>query len=148
MQRLKVASLKQAREVFAVPGKVDSLTSQGTNHLLKQGARLVTSVEDILEELRLELSLVAATEAGENRVPSTIAGAGPAVVQHRRAAACDLTDEEQRLLAQLQPKEPVDVDALAAQAGLPASTCAAVLLGLELKHLVKQLPGKRFITKT
>ena len=46
-------ALEQGREVFAVPGPVDSVTSQGTHGLLKQGARLVTSVEDIMDELRL-----------------------------------------------------------------------------------------------
>lgn len=51
--RLKRFSREQGREVFAVPGPMTAVTSQGTHHLLKQGARLVTCVEDILEELRL-----------------------------------------------------------------------------------------------
>ena len=48
-------ALEQGREVFAIPGKVDSATSFGTNQLIKQGAKLVDSIEDILEELNLKL---------------------------------------------------------------------------------------------
>ncbi|MBI3324067.1 MAG: DNA-protecting protein DprA [Candidatus Omnitrophica bacterium] len=125
-------ALEQGREVFAVPGKADSLTSEGTHQLLKQGARLVTSVEDVLEELRL--------------VPLT---AGPGT-SHAHADGAQghgprLSDEERDLLAQLSPDEPLDLDTLAVKAALPAATCAAVLLGLELKRLAKQLPGKRFV---
>ncbi len=57
-------ALEQGREVFAVPGPMTSVTSEGTHRLLKQGARLVTSVEDVLDELRLRPQAVGASEAG------------------------------------------------------------------------------------
>ena len=126
-------ALEQGREVFAVPGKVDSLTSQGTNQLLKQGAKLVTSIEDILEELRLEP--IAAAHDVHAASPGT----------HRSVSAHGITDEERQILEQLDGSEPCDVDTVAEKTGLAASSCAATLLGLELKRLVKQLPGKRFV---
>jgi len=126
-------ALEQGREVFAVPGKVDSVTSQGTHQLLKQGARLVTSVEDILEELRLE------------PVPVNTPDRDAVSTTGRAAATGNLTDPERALLEALKPDESSDVDSLAVKTGLPVSICAATLLGLELKRLVKQLPGKRFV---
>ena len=123
-------ALEQGREVFAVPGKVDSFTSQGTHQLLKQGAKLVTSVDDILEELRLE----------PIPVPPVHEPVG-------RASRAGVTGEEQAVLTHLSADEPSDLDVLASKTGLSASTCAATLLGLELKRLVKQLPGKRFVQR-
>lgn len=120
-------ALEQGREVFAVPGKVDSLTSHGTHHLLKQGARLVTSVDDIMEEL----GLTAALETG----PSTSTA----------APSAGATDEERTLMSCLQADAPCDVDTLAEKTGLTAALCTSTLLGLELRHVVKQLPGKRFV---
>ena len=113
-------ALEQGREVFAVPGKADSATSQGTHQLLRQGARLATSADDILEEL----------------------GLGPGAAAPRRVG---VTDDERMLMEQLKRNEPRDVDLLAEKTGLPAAVCASALLGLELKRLVKQLPGKRFV---
>lgn len=121
-------ALEQGREVFAVPGKVDSVTSQGTHRLLKQGAKLTTTVDDILEELRLE---PIPAQPGESVTPMS--------------RGLTMTDEEQQLLAHLASDEPQDLDALAVTTGFSVSACAAALLGLELKRLVKQLPGKRFI---
>ncbi len=114
-------ALEQGREVFAVPGKITTLTAQGTNQLLREGATLVTCAEDIVEELGLADRAVAS--------PPT------------------LSAEEQRLLAQLRAGEPLDVDTVASATGLPAAACAAALLSLELKHAVTQLPGKRFVKR-
>lgn len=131
-------ALEQGREVFAVPGKVDSLTSHGTHHLLKQGARLVTSVDDIVEEL----GLVAPARPAAH-------GAGGEVAQRPSGSPATklegVTDEERRLMDQLRPDEPCDVETLTAKTGLTAAACTSTLLGLELRHLVKQLPGKRFM---
>ncbi|MBI3324364.1 MAG: DNA-protecting protein DprA [Candidatus Omnitrophica bacterium] len=125
-------ALEQGREVFAVPGKVDSLTSYGTHQLLKQGAKLVTCVDDILEELRLAPRMIRPTDSVQEPVRPTPPVKG-------------VTADEQRVLEQLSVDEPSDVDTVAGKTGLAASTCVANLLGLELKRLVKQLAGKRFI---
>ena len=126
-------ALEQGREVFAVPGKVDSLTSHGTHQLLKQGARLVTSVEDILDELRLE-PVDAAVGAGQ-----------PAFATSPPRRLPTMTEDEDALLAQLSADEAVDVDTLSRGTGLTVAVCCATLLSLELKHVVRQLPGKRFV---
>ena len=125
-------ALEQGKEVFAVPGRADAWSAQGTNQLLKQGAKLVTTVEDIVEELRLEpVAMTNQTIPGE-------ASSHP-------AASEAANDQEAVLLRHLTAEEPREFDRLASASGLPASACASLLLQLELKRLVKQLPGNRFI---
>jgi DNA processing protein len=111
------------REVFAIPGSIHSPLAKGCHQLIRQGAKLVESAQDILEELRWE-------KVGGG---ATAARAGPAA-----AAAPD--DESAALLAQLDDT-PVSLDALAARSGLTPGDLLAMLLSMELEGRVAQLPG-------
>lgn len=135
-------ALELGREVFAVPGPIDSPTSEGTNQLLKDGARLVTSAADILEELR--------GVGMPDRPRAAPAGhSGVSALDHepRRdtppAPPADLAPDEARVFAALAA-EPRHVDELSAAAGLAPSNVLAALLGLELRGLVESLPGKHY----
>lgn len=119
-------ALDQGREVFAVPGNIDSPKSLGTNELLKQGgAKLVVSIEDILEEIQPQFSLDLQMERKER-------------------AAAQLSEPEKKIV-DLLSNEPMHIDRIAADSGQPTSHVLAVLLSLELKNLVKQMPGKQFV---
>lgn len=117
-------ALDQGKEVFAVPGSIMSETSEGTNELLKQGAKLVTSVEDVLEELAplLKGFIKRATQKGPTP---------------------DLSECE-RALCELLSGEPVHVDDISRRSGLQVAEVLATLLGLELNGVVRQMEGKRF----
>jgi DNA processing protein len=110
------------REVFAIPGSIHSPLAKGCHQLIKQGAKLVESAQDILEELGWRAAVAAPT-------PSIGAVAVDA------AAA--------RLLALLGP-DPCDVDTLAARSGLTPEALLAMLLQLELEGHVANLPGGRY----
>ncbi|MBN1558564.1 MAG: DNA-processing protein DprA [Lentisphaerae bacterium] len=113
----------QGRAVLAVPGRIDAPGSAGTHALLRDGARLVTGVDDILEELEC---LVPA--------PREARPAG-------RAAAAAVTETEQQLLTLLQPGEQ-DVDTLIRSSGLAPAAMHGLLLGLEMKNRIRMLPGR------
>ncbi len=108
---------EQGRDVFALPGSIHSPLAKGCHRLIKQGAKLVDDVNDILEECDLAR-------------PS--AGTAPAAIAASPQAA--------RLLAALG-FDPCTLDALAARAGLPADALAAELLALELSGVIEKLPG-------
>ncbi|MBI2506404.1 MAG: DNA-protecting protein DprA [Candidatus Latescibacteria bacterium] len=122
-------ALDQNREVFAVPGEVRGGRSAGCHRLIKEGAKLVEGVGDVLEELgprfqqRAQLAL-------DFTVPVP---AGP-----------ELSPQE-RLVYDLLGEEPLHIDPLGAQTGLPVPELLRILLDLELEGLVVQLPGKRFV---
>ena len=124
-------ALEQNREVFAVPGPITAVMSQGTHELLKQGARVATSVEDILEELHL-------IAVPPTSPPDPMADAETAV---------RLPDPEERVFACVDAQQPADADAIAAQSGLELPELSSALLQLELKRLIQQLPGRRFIRR-
>ncbi|HEU0302744.1 MAG TPA: DNA-processing protein DprA, partial [Longimicrobium sp.] len=127
-------ALELGREVFAVPGPIGSAASKGTNQLLKEGARLVTSAQDILEELH-----------GVGVVPAGMgcAAAPDAAVEAQRAAPADLAPEEARVFG-LLADDPRHVDELALAAGMAPHVALTALLGLELRELAESLPGKQF----
>ena len=122
-------AMEQNREVFAVPGPVDSLPSQGCHRLIRDGARLVETVDDILEELGPLVSEVR-TDPGETPV--------------RHPAELALSDQERSLLGHLGD-QPVGVDELIALTHLTASQVIATLSVLEMRRLVRRLPGPTFV---
>jgi DNA processing protein len=124
-------ALEQGREVFAVPGRVDSPNSQGTNRLIKSGARLVEGMDDILAELPEAVRAF----ARQPRPTST----GPQAAQ----PPVDLSPDEAQLLALVPPAE-THIDALIHASQLPAHVVASILVTLELRGLIRQLPGKFF----
>ncbi|PWB70841.1 DNA-protecting protein DprA [candidate division GN15 bacterium] len=116
------AALNQGRDLFAVPGSPDAAMSVGTNHLIKKGARLLTSVRDLFDELpRLTGKIVA----------------------KQFAAMPDLTDGE-RQMVDLLADGPMQLDHLSRLTNLPVSDLMSFLLALELKGVVQELSGKRF----
>ncbi len=118
-------ALEQGREVFAVPGNAVSPTSKGTNALIQTGAKMVTSVEDVVEELTL----------------SGIAAVSPASVV-RNAAVQPVAENETEavILRQLSlAVEPQSIDDLAHQVGLPVNLVSSTLTILEMKEFVRQV---------
>lgn len=119
-------ALEQGREVFAVPGNIDNFRNQGAHALLRDGAKLVQCVEDILEEL----------------------GNGPA--QHSLPLELEppprptLSGDEAKLFA-LLTSDPQPVDDLILETGMPAGQVSATLLFLEMKGLARRLPGNAYI---
>ncbi len=119
-------ALEQGREVFAVPGRVDSLKSRGAHRLLQQGARLVGCADDILEELNLAASM--------HTLP------GP---EDGSCQAAGISEVEQQLLSCLDVY-PVNIDELVRLAECAPAEVHDLLLRLELKGLVRQLPGQQY----
>lgn len=125
-------ALEQNREVFAVPGPIGEPNSQGTHHLIKQGAKLVQSIDDILEELKFPLSSLGNEKGGEPQRPA------------RPSSDNSLSDAE-RNICKFISQSPVHIDELVYQTGASTTQLAPILFDLELKKAVKQLPGKMFV---
>jgi DNA processing protein len=116
-------ALDQGKGVFAVPGNINSPVSRGPNHLIKQGAKPVTRAEDIVEELAPVLKGFIKKQKMKEKV--------------------EVTNDE-KALCDIMSGEPMHIDAVSRKCGMPASKALAVLLGLELKGIVKQIEGKKF----
>jgi DNA processing protein len=121
-------ALEQGREVFAVPGNVGAEGSRGTHQLIKEGAKLVESSEDILEEILPQWR--------REREPT------PRVEGPER----DLTEEE-RILYERLGETPSHIDVLIRESQFDPGKVSSLLLNLELKGLVSQWPGKCFSKK-
>lgn len=132
-------ALDQGREVFAVPGPIGASASTGTNQLLKEGARLVTSAADVVEELR-----GVGAAAQPPAAPLALADEAPVPPPTARPAPPpDLAPEQRRVWDELRD-EPRHVDDIAAAAGLPAREVLGALLGLELAGVARALPGQQY----
>ena len=122
-------ALDQGREVFAVPGSVESFKSSGTHNLIKQGAKLVEHAQDILEELRWEES----PQKAESEQPAVLIDRTPSLSLKEKQIWDLLSDGS------------MQVDQMVRQTGIGISPMLSLLLNMELKGLIKQLPGKFFI---
>ena len=117
-------ALDQGRQVFAVPGRIDNPLAQGCHQLIKDGAKLVEGVEDILGELEFLLPRDA--------------------VSTPRPLPENLTPEEEKIYAAIELDE-TPIDAITQATGLASGIVSSTLLRLEMRKLVRQLPGKRFV---
>ena len=115
-------ALEQNREVFAIPGSILSPASKGTNRLIQEGAKLVRSYTDILEELNL--TAVAHQIEMKGVIPAS--------------------DTESLLLKQLGT-EPTHIDEICRSSGLPVSTVSSTLAMMELKGLIKQMGTMNYV---
>lgn len=123
-------AIDAGRQVFAVPGRIDSPRSKGCHDLIKKGAKLCEGVEDILSEFEYLFPR-------SNRLPSPAeTGALPGL---------KLSDSEQQVFDSLAADDEKDLDEVIRGSGLPPSAVSVALLSLEMKRLVRQLPGKRFV---
>ncbi len=117
------------RQVFAVPGRIDSPRSKGCHDLIKKGAKLCEGAEDILSEFEYLFP-------ASNRPPSPAeTGVLPAL---------ELSGSEQKVYDTLNNGE-MSIDEIIRRSGLPASAVSVALLSLEMKRLLRQLPGKVFV---
>ena len=153
---------EQGREVFAVPGEIFSEHSTGTHRLINDGAKLINTVDDLLNELpqralnRIQPAVRASSESDiepessqepsvEKRVTKSVASSPPSEFQQpvQSTPPPDLTPDEKIVFEAIEVPAS-HIDTIVRKTQLPISQISGVLLMLELKGAVQQLPGKQF----
>jgi len=119
-------AIEQGRSVYAVPGHINAPSALGSNRLIQQGAKLVMDASDVLDDLQILLP---------ETKPSPDAAARP----------LPPLSEDERLVYEAIDATETPIDEIAVKCDLPSATVSSTLLRLELKRLVKQLPGKYFV---
>ncbi len=122
-------AMEQGRVVMAVPGRIDSYSAQGANALIRDGAKMVSGIDDILEEFEYLFP--------EHRPP-------PATAPPASRRLENLSPEE-KLAWEALGEEEMDMEAILAKTALPSPALTAALVSLELKRLIRRLPGKVYI---
>ncbi len=121
-------AVEYGRQVFAVPGRIDSPRSKGCHDLIKHGAKLCEGADDILSEFEYLFPVSNRSESAE------AAGLGSMTLSENEQRVWDAVTQEER-----------SIDEVIRQSGLAASSVTVALFGLEMKRLVRQIPGKMFV---
>ncbi len=124
-------ALEQGREVFAVPGKVDSPKSYGTHRLIKEGAKLVQDVDDVIEELDLQFQHSAGSKDGRR--------------EEGESSHLPALDGDEKKVYEVLSSDPCHMDVICSKLKMSASKVSSTLMMLEIKGAIKQLPGKQFV---
>lgn len=119
-------ALEQGREVYAVPGSVQSFKSRGCHFLIKQGAKLVENADDVLDELGLNYRHMAKTDTFKTPLFPPV-------------------EESEREVYDLIGDYPIHIDEIAREGKIEPSVVSAALMRMELRGLIRQLPGKYFV---
>ncbi len=130
------SAVEQGREVFAIPGSIHSPLAKGCHRLIREGAKLVESAQDIMEELRWSGSAIKARMPALCAVPASEAEVSVAL------------DAASVSVLQAVGHDPASVDSLAERSGLTASEVQAALLGLEMEGQVERLQDGRYQKRT
>lgn len=134
-------AMEQNREVFAVPGNITSRNSFGTNYLIKgAGAKLVQQWQDVASELPAEI-------AAQMLPPPSRKKRKGALVDQLQLTPADLNDNERTIFKLLTTDTPLQIDTLAETTKLSITQLTTALLTLEMRELIRALPGKCFVRK-
>ena len=125
-------AMEFGREVFGVPGNVTQPVSFAPNQLIRQGAKLVTNGEDVIEDLPTPVRA------------ALVRAEAPGAEQRNLLAAACLNSSEKKIYELLSTDQPVHIDYIVERSGLNSSEVLATLFDLEMKGIVRQLPGKQF----
>ncbi|MBW1673132.1 MAG: DNA-protecting protein DprA [Deltaproteobacteria bacterium] len=119
-------ALEQGREVLAVPGSIESFKSTGTHFLIKQGAKLVENADDILQELGLNFPY---SKKGDKS----------------KEVILPPMEEDEKRIYDILCYYPLHIDDITKHSNMDSAMVASLLTSLELKGVIKQLPGKMFL---
>jgi DNA processing protein len=135
-------ALEQGREVFAVPGSIDVSGSRGTNKLIKQGAKLIENIDDILEEILPQAGrMPVSAKTHASRDCADVHPAKRETVPDRQFT------ENEKAVWQVISQKPVHIDQIITSTGRTAAEVLSSLLSLELKGVIEQKPGKIYVRK-
>lgn len=121
-------ALEQGKEVFAIPGNIDNVCSRGTHKLIKEGAKLVEDIADIIQELGPIAEILNFSDTPATDDPKSL-----------------LLNTHEKKIFSLLSSSPRDIDDIIQVSGLPTSVVSSTLMILEIKKFAKQLTGKRFV---
>lgn len=134
-------AMEQNREVMAVPGNITSGNSFGTNYLIKSGAKLVQQWQDVVAELPAEVGAAILPPKIDKGVPDR-------KERNETPVPADLSVTERAIWGILKPDEPTHIDTLLESSGLSFGDLNNALVSLDIRDLIRVLPGKHYARRT